>query len=407
MAVNLANSGGHAAAQNLLAALAPEITAADDTSEALYFMACGLSYRKGRLIDDSFAAFERSLEAARMVRNPRLRLIALGNYAQALVQDGNIEYALALYREALNLKGAGISRLELLVVAAEGSYVSGDLKRAADHLHEFYALHAGRLRTEHLLGASAVGIQVGILREDGALLRLSSDRTILDLAFVNPGQSQLLGQVAGAFCLLYEHLGRRKEHDALLDRAVVALSSLDESLPLALRVARLGSPDQILRIKALMAHWVVSSELMRAYRSLFDSFIASRHRMTYRAKKLALQAARDFSKFGRPFLEAVALEAAASSESAADVRRRCGSAVSEAQLKWSGAPLPRRMGTHLTYREQQVAELAVSGSTNRAIAAKLGLSERTVHCHCRAIYGKLGIRSRWQLATALTDAPSE
>lgn len=407
MATNLANSGGHAAAQKLLAELAPDIEGADATTAALYFMACGSSYRRGRLVDDSFLAFESSLKAARAVRNPRLRLIALGNYADALVQDGNIDHALALYREALGLKGVGISRLELLINAAEGSYVAGDLRRAASLLHEFYAVHDGRLRTEHLLNAAATGIPVAILFADRALLQLSSDRTVVDLAFVNPGQSQLLGRVAGSFCLLFEHLGRRKEHDALLDRAVAVLTSLDESLPLALRVARLGAPDQVLRMKTLMTHWVASSPLMCAYRALFDSFIASRHRLRYRARKLALQASRDFSETGRPLLEALALEAAGSNESARNVRHRCGSSASASQFKWLGAPLPRRMGTHLTDRERQVAELAAGGSTNRAIASKLGLSERTVHCHCRAIYGKLGVRSRWQLATILTDPHSE
>ncbi|HEY5426954.1 MAG TPA: helix-turn-helix transcriptional regulator, partial [Candidatus Tumulicola sp.] len=69
----------------------------------------------------------------------------------------------------------------------------------------------------------------------------------------------------------------------------------------------------------------------------------------------------------------------------------------------NGAPIHKRLATLLTTREAEVAALAAQGSTNRAIAAALGLSERTVDHHCESIFGKLGIRSRWQLSAALAE----
>jgi len=55
---------------------------------------------------------------------------------------------------------------------------------------------------------------------------------------------------------------------------------------------------------------------------------------------------------------------------------------------WPGA----RLG--LTQRESEVLALLVTGLTNRAIAAKLVVSEETVKTHAKAIYRKLGAADR-------------
>ncbi|TAJ99312.1 MAG: LuxR family transcriptional regulator [Chloroflexota bacterium] len=58
----------------------------------------------------------------------------------------------------------------------------------------------------------------------------------------------------------------------------------------------------------------------------------------------------------------------------------------------------RRPGTEaLTPSEQQVAELAASGMTNREVADRLSLSPKTVEAHLARTYAKLGIRSRAEL----------
>ncbi len=55
---------------------------------------------------------------------------------------------------------------------------------------------------------------------------------------------------------------------------------------------------------------------------------------------------------------------------------------------WPGAHLG------LTQRESEVLSLLVAGLTNRAIAAKLVVSEETVKTHSRGIYRKLGVSDR-------------
>jgi DNA-binding CsgD family transcriptional regulator len=52
----------------------------------------------------------------------------------------------------------------------------------------------------------------------------------------------------------------------------------------------------------------------------------------------------------------------------------------------------------LTAREREVADLAARGLSDRDIAARLHLSERTVQSHLYRSYRKLGVTSRDQLA---------
>jgi DNA-binding CsgD family transcriptional regulator len=61
----------------------------------------------------------------------------------------------------------------------------------------------------------------------------------------------------------------------------------------------------------------------------------------------------------------------------------------------------------LTAQERQIAELARDGLSNPEIGARLFLSRRTVQYHLGKIFGKLGIRSRNELASALAHSGSE
>jgi DNA-binding NarL/FixJ family response regulator len=62
----------------------------------------------------------------------------------------------------------------------------------------------------------------------------------------------------------------------------------------------------------------------------------------------------------------------------------------EPPARWKRCPL--------TAREQEVAKLIALGLTNRQIADELVISERTADTHVQNILGKLGLKSRAQVA---------
>ncbi|WP_305037064.1 LuxR family transcriptional regulator [Nocardiopsis sp. Huas11] len=65
-----------------------------------------------------------------------------------------------------------------------------------------------------------------------------------------------------------------------------------------------------------------------------------------------------------------------------------------------------RRGALLSPREDEIAALAAQGRTNREIAALLHLSPRTVETHVANALGKLGLRSRRDLAVPTGPAPT-
>jgi two-component system nitrate/nitrite response regulator NarL len=59
----------------------------------------------------------------------------------------------------------------------------------------------------------------------------------------------------------------------------------------------------------------------------------------------------------------------------------------------------------LTHREEQVAMLVGRGHNNREIAEKLDVSERTVKANLTAVFAKLDLRDRVQLALYVNRLP--
>jgi DNA-binding CsgD family transcriptional regulator len=77
-----------------------------------------------------------------------------------------------------------------------------------------------------------------------------------------------------------------------------------------------------------------------------------------------------------------------------------GAAQARAELERIGGRAPSRDA--LTTAERRVAELAAAGKTNKEVAAALYVSVRTVEAALTRAYGKLGVRSRTELANRLS-----
>ncbi len=63
-----------------------------------------------------------------------------------------------------------------------------------------------------------------------------------------------------------------------------------------------------------------------------------------------------------------------------------------------GAAIPANWG--LSEREEEVARLVQDGLSNKEIAERLHISLNTVKTHLRAVFGKSGVRSRFELISA-------
>jgi DNA-binding NarL/FixJ family response regulator len=58
----------------------------------------------------------------------------------------------------------------------------------------------------------------------------------------------------------------------------------------------------------------------------------------------------------------------------------------------------------LTDREREIADLVAAALTNRQIADRLVLSERTVESHVRSVLAKLAVANRTEIATSRLSA---
>ncbi|WP_298596066.1 helix-turn-helix transcriptional regulator [Zoogloea sp.] len=79
-----------------------------------------------------------------------------------------------------------------------------------------------------------------------------------------------------------------------------------------------------------------------------------------------------------------------------------GRALLSRLLRLVDTRLPRvglaHWSTQLTEREREVAQLAAIGDSNLTIADALGITERTVKAHLKAVFEKLQVADRLQLA---------
>jgi DNA-binding CsgD family transcriptional regulator len=91
-------------------------------------------------------------------------------------------------------------------------------------------------------------------------------------------------------------------------------------------------------------------------------------------------------------------------EEARQILAAAGSPLWRARVEDELARLGRPAGdpTALSPSEERVAVLAGQGLTNREVAARLSVSQKTVEAHLARVYVKLGIHSRAELGARMT-----
>jgi predicted ATPase/DNA-binding NarL/FixJ family response regulator len=190
------------------------------------------------------------------------------------------------------------------------------------------------------------------------------------------------------------HLGRVHLRMGRLDDASVALR---DSLAL---LADRGTPRQVaLAIQCLAGEAVVHGDSRRA-----ALLAAAADEMRQRAGIRATSPVQlELDSQVRHLLEDRHLADVVAEGRAMDAQAAVGHALGEhlRRRRPAGEPGPDR--GRLTKREWQVAELLLEGMSNRDIALRLFLSERTVEAHLEHIRNKLGFRSRTQIAAWVTE----
>jgi DNA-binding CsgD family transcriptional regulator len=272
----------------------------------------------------------------------------------------------------------------------------GDLATARKHLDR--ALAVPNLADMQFLAGmiSAHGILVGLHQGDAAFVSQVANESALR-QILSIGSVRLLA--ASALAELHFSQG----HVAKAQEDFHSAASLSQIRDLSgswLFSARFARTDDLIRIRDVIKPW---SERKTgwgpAFTGLLDCYISKAQGKTDEAKRHAEIAVSSFAQAQSPLFEALAVELAGRRRDAIELYRRAGAYGDVARLD---AELPHhgrrdRYSVNLSARESEIVKLITQGKSNKAIAAALVISERTVESHITSIFKKIGVSSRAEL----------
>lgn len=213
-------------------------------------------------------------------------------------------------------------------------------------------------------------------------------------------ESQRIASVVTAFAGHYWCAGNAERAQSLLSQAIARVQSVQWNQRFCVLAARCAYDADIPKARSLLTRdSSMAGRIGDGYVALFDAFAARRSGKAVLAARHGKTAAARFAHVGWPLLEAQALEAAGDQVGALRLYELAGDVRDAALLRNAMRPRggARAHAVGLTERERTIASLAAEGLSNKEIAERLALGVRTVEFHLQSVYGKLGIKSRWQL----------
>ncbi|MDQ6941426.1 MAG: AAA family ATPase, partial [Candidatus Eremiobacteraeota bacterium] len=220
-----------------------------------------------------------------------------------------------------------------------------------------------------------------------------------------------LDYFAAGYAEILTRRGRAGEARALLHDAILGGDVRRGIVCTLLAVARLGDERDFERARALLvaATNATVDVLERPALALFEAHIARRGSRHGSAVDHAREAAHGFREHHAPLLEATALEVAGDVPAAMAIYNKLGAAgdIRRVAGRFGMLVLPDAAmpgNSVLSNRESEIVLLAAQGLTNLEIAQRLSISHKTVEKHLGAVYAKLGLSSRAQLATWVSQA---
>lgn len=258
------------------------------------------------------------------------------------------------------------------------------------------------------LWVRCAAVFLGVLTEDDDLLAQAGRNSFVDDVRTAALEGHGIDTAPQAVDLLvYE--GKLEEARRFIQELVSSVPeffSPDGSAEFCATVARYGAMEDIGRARELVRSILPKSRrrFERAYSALFEAFAALREEDAADVKRHAEIAETLFAELRLPYLHAQALELLGNESEALRVYREMGDIRDAHRIEAQLAPATRRGRSkdELTPREREVAQLVSEGKSNAAIAEQLVISERTVEHHVAAIFDKLGVASRAEVAVYVT-----
>jgi DNA-binding CsgD family transcriptional regulator/tetratricopeptide (TPR) repeat protein len=362
------------------------------------------------LLARAFEDYEEALHIARALGDEERLIWTLNNYGSRALVTGRGTAAVDAYREALDLaEHCGFSKMTTLVGfgLALAHVFAGDLAAARSAQGRARQPHAGSVHAQVI--AAAVGVRIAYLAGEHETAARYADPAELDTAF-RSGETQNIGLLAGAVAAFLEDAGRRADASALRARALAQLDSADWSLWLVDRSATSDDAGEVRRARELLEHAARDPQhaAAGAHLLLFEARVLRRTGKRRAAVALATEAARLFEEIGRPWERAQALEVTGRRADALEIYRGLGYAREVERVARERRRVRHRPhARHLTPRESEVAQLATQGLSNRRIAERLGIGERTVETHIAALFDRFDLTSRAELQRLLERNAAE
>ncbi len=365
------------------------------------YEAAAIAHGRNRDIERWRASYEGMIATAEAAGDVVRTIGAIANFSNSAFILGETAFAVALDERAIAL-AERTRKVELVpyvfAAAAWTSLATGDLPRAR-RLVERALPYCGDFPASEVIAAS-VGVAVAIRTEDDLLLERCYREALFEDA-LRGGASWQLVTVLPAVTDRFVALGRPDRARAAVAQVAARLSSLDLIPGVGVKVAEYGLEREF----PAVAGWLEAETQRRphtaGYLHLFRAYAARSGSDRERHARLSADA---FRGAGYRLWEAIALERAGDLQAARAAYAACGASRDVARLGPHAAAGAARSPHGLTKREVQIADLAAQGLSNREIGDRLSLSDRTVEHHLSAVFAKIGVRSRVELAARKADA---
>ena len=213
------------------------------------------------------------------------------------------------------------------------------------------------------------------------------DREILEEAFAT-GESGRFAPLAAAHVLAAIVGGDPIAASAIIERTVPLIDVPTYTGEALCTFAQFGSRDVVAAIARVFEQAPVSGPA-RLHHMFVEACLARALGDSTGAHRRAILCADAALRAGAPLLRAAAYEVAGEVKNALEIYHAIEAHGHVRRL--SGR------STDLSAREIEVCALVREGMSNRAIAERLVLSERTVEHHVASIYAKTGVRTRSEL----------